>query len=124
MVSDGSPPPFSSVPTMVALVNVTERSVTSVTLQWNVDVEKNWNYTLQINGETFQVPQNGSLNVVSQSSQSLQPGTEYAFSVTTVFSGLKSTPYKGFIVTGKYTCLLSDKLKICCDMNNTVLFYV
>ncbi|XP_038592525.1 receptor-type tyrosine-protein phosphatase H-like isoform X3 [Micropterus salmoides] len=88
-----------TVPTMVALVNVTERSVTSVTLQWNVDVEKNWNYTLQINGETFQVPQNGSLNVVSQSSQSLQPGTEYAFSVTTVFSGLKSTPYKGFIVT-------------------------
>ncbi|XP_044034999.1 receptor-type tyrosine-protein phosphatase H-like isoform X2 [Siniperca chuatsi] len=88
-----------TVPSMVALVSVTKRSVTSITLEWNVDVDKDWSYVLQINGENLQLHPDRSANVLSHSSPSLQPGTEYPFSVTTVFSGLNSTAYKGFTVT-------------------------
>ncbi|XP_034414022.1 receptor-type tyrosine-protein phosphatase H-like isoform X7 [Cyclopterus lumpus] len=87
----------ATVPSMVTVVNVTERSVTNLTLTWRTN--KNWNYSLQINGASSQLLPNGSIDVMSHSIVSLQPGTEYPFSVTTVFSGLNSTAYKGFTVT-------------------------
>lgn len=86
---------------MVASVNVTERSVTSITLAWNVDVDKDWSYFLQMNGEIL-IDRDRSKNVVSHSFKSLQPGTEYPFSVITSFSGHNSTAYKDFTVTGIY----------------------
>lgn len=93
---------FSSVPSEVALVNVIERSVTSITLEWNVDVDKDWSYFLQINEQHLQFPPNRSTNVVSYSSHSLHPGTMYPFTVITSFSGLNSTAYEDFTVTGIY----------------------
>ncbi|XP_069374139.1 receptor-type tyrosine-protein phosphatase H-like isoform X4 [Paralichthys olivaceus] len=86
-----------TVPPAVSLVHVTERSVTSVTLQWQ-NVEKDWSYSLQINGVDVTVVPDLSPNV-SSSVTSLQPGTEYLFSVITQFSGLNSTAYEGFTVT-------------------------
>ncbi|XP_070707342.1 receptor-type tyrosine-protein phosphatase eta-like [Pempheris klunzingeri] len=87
-----------TVPPMVTLVNVTERFVTSITLAWNVDVSKNWKYLLRMNGESVIHP-DISTNVVSYSFTSLKPGTEYRFSVITIFSGLNSTVYEDFTVT-------------------------
>ncbi|XP_035524593.1 receptor-type tyrosine-protein phosphatase H isoform X2 [Morone saxatilis] len=89
-----------TVPSMVTLVNVTERSVTHITLQWNVDVDKDWSYLLQINGQDFKFHTKIHNNVISQPVTSLQPGTEYPFTVITMFSELNSTAYKDFTVTG------------------------
>ncbi|XP_056286341.1 receptor-type tyrosine-protein phosphatase H-like isoform X2 [Pseudoliparis swirei] len=86
-----------TVPSMVTAVNVTERSVTNLTLTWRTS--KNWNYSLQINGENSQLLPNRSTDVISHSIVSLEPGTEYPFSVITEFSGLNSTAYKDFTVT-------------------------
>ncbi|XP_062269980.1 receptor-type tyrosine-protein phosphatase H-like isoform X2 [Platichthys flesus] len=87
-----------TVPPAVSLVNVTERSVTSVALKWQ-NVDKDWTYSLQINGVDVKADLDLSSNVVSYSVTSLQPGTEYLFSVITLFSGLNSTAYEGFTVT-------------------------
>ncbi|XP_060950407.1 receptor-type tyrosine-protein phosphatase H-like [Limanda limanda] len=87
-----------TVPPAVPLVNVTERSVTSFALKWQ-NVDKDWSYSLQINGDDVTITRELSSNVVSHSVTSLQPGTEYLFSVITVFSGLNSTAYEGFTVT-------------------------
>ncbi|XP_068439578.1 receptor-type tyrosine-protein phosphatase H-like [Clinocottus analis] len=84
-----------TVPSMVTVVNVTERSVTSLTLTWQTN--KNWEYFLQIDGK--QLFPKGAMGVVSHPITSLQPGTQYPFSVITAFSGLNSTVYKGFTVT-------------------------
>ncbi|XP_054625455.1 receptor-type tyrosine-protein phosphatase H-like isoform X2 [Dunckerocampus dactyliophorus] len=87
----------STVPSIVAVVNVTERSETSLTLAWEkVDVK--WTYLLHINDQNVTVEPDGS-SKVSRSFMSLQPGTEYPFTVITMFSGLNSTVYKGFSVT-------------------------
>ncbi|XP_070846578.1 receptor-type tyrosine-protein phosphatase H-like isoform X2 [Chaetodon trifascialis] len=88
-----------TVPSMVTLVRVTERAVTSITLEWSVNVNKDWSYFLQMNGENLQLHPNRSRDVVSHSFTSLQPGTEYPFSVITMFSGLNSTAYKNFTLT-------------------------
>lgn len=96
----------STVPLAVSSVSVTERTVTTVTLKWQ-DVGKGWSYLLQING--MDVTPDVSQSFVSYPVTSLEPGTEYRFSVITMFSGLNSTAYEGFTVTGIYTGLLSDK---------------
>ncbi|XP_061613362.1 receptor-type tyrosine-protein phosphatase H-like isoform X1 [Phyllopteryx taeniolatus] len=85
-----------TVPSMVALVNVSERSETSATLVWET-VDPNWSYLLHIDGENVTVAPNGSSNV--SRSFTLQPGMEYPFTVITLFSGLASTAYKDFFVT-------------------------
>ena len=81
---------------------MTTRTVTSITLEWKI-VNKNWSYFLQINGKIIPVKLNESSNVVSHSVPSLRPGTEYQFNVTTSFSKLNSTAFKGFTVTGMYS---------------------
>lgn len=85
---------------MVTLVSVTERSVTSITLEWNVEVDEDWSYFLQMNEENVQLHPNKSRDVLSHSFLSLQPGTEYLFSVITTFFGLNSAAYKDITVTG------------------------
>lgn len=94
---------LSSVPSTVTSVRVTERDVTSISLEWNVDVDKEWSYFLQINGGTLPLHPNESSSVLSHSVSSLHPGTEYPFSVITAFFGLNSTAYESFTVTGKVT---------------------
>lgn len=93
---------------MVPLVNVTERSVTSIKMTWQ-NVNKDWNYFLLIDGGITQSLRDQDPDVVSRSVTSLQPGTAYPFSVITEFSGHNSTAYKGFTVTS--THLLSDTLQ-------------
>ncbi|XP_040923291.1 receptor-type tyrosine-protein phosphatase H-like isoform X12 [Toxotes jaculatrix] len=87
-----------TVPPMVSSVNVTERSVTSLTLKWE-NLEKNWNYLLQINDSYVTVTPDVPPNVVSHPVTHLKPGTEYPFRVITMFSGLNSTAYEDFTVT-------------------------
>ncbi|XP_067345482.1 receptor-type tyrosine-protein phosphatase H-like isoform X6 [Channa argus] len=86
----------ATVPPRVPLVNVSERSVTKITLQWN-NTNTNWSYLLRING--MDVIKNVSSSVVSHSVASLKPGTAYNFSVITMFDGLNSTAYKDSTVT-------------------------
>ncbi|XP_074477043.1 receptor-type tyrosine-protein phosphatase H-like isoform X6 [Sebastes fasciatus] len=87
-----------TVPSMLPLVNVTERSVTSITLTWQRE-NKDWDYFFEMNGVNPQLLTNRALDVESRSFTSLQPGTAYRFSVITVFSGLNSTAYEDFTVT-------------------------
>ncbi|KAM9336637.1 receptor-type tyrosine-protein phosphatase H-like [Symphorus nematophorus] len=89
----------ATAPQMVASVNVTERNVTSITLAWNVDVDKDWSYFLQINEENLPLKPDTSKDVLSHSITPLQPGTRYQFSVITTFYGLNSTAYTDFTVT-------------------------
>ncbi|XP_063750225.1 receptor-type tyrosine-protein phosphatase H-like isoform X7 [Eleginops maclovinus] len=85
-----------TVPSPVGNVEVSERSVTNITLMWQ-RMKIDWEYLLEINGE--KILQNGSMDNVSLPIKSLQPGTEYQFTVITMFSGLSSIAYKGFTVT-------------------------
>ncbi|XP_050922375.1 receptor-type tyrosine-protein phosphatase H isoform X9 [Lates calcarifer] len=86
-----------TVPPKVSSVDVTERSVTSLTLNWeNADI--NWTYLLQINGSTVTFTQD-IYPKVSYSVSPLKPGTQYNFSVITVFSGFNSTAYEACTVT-------------------------
>ncbi|XP_053197059.1 receptor-type tyrosine-protein phosphatase H-like [Scomber japonicus] len=86
-----------TIPPAVDVVTVTARSETSVTLQWK-NTDENWSYFLQINGEYITKP-SGSLGDVSLTVSSLNPGTEYPYSVITVFSELNSTAFIGSTVT-------------------------
>lgn len=87
---------------MVTLVTVTSRTVTSLTLSWNTEEGKNWTYTLDINGGKLPVP------CRNYTIESLQPGTAYTFSVTTVFHGLNSVAYEDFTVTSESKKRLQD----------------
>ncbi|XP_026206996.1 receptor-type tyrosine-protein phosphatase H isoform X8 [Anabas testudineus] len=87
-----------TVPPKVPFVNVSERSVTSITLKW-INVDRNWSYLLQINGSDVADIKNVSSDVVSHSVTSLNPGTMYKYSVTTVFEELNSTAYENVTVT-------------------------
>lgn len=80
-----------SVPPMVARVTVTNRTVSSLTLYWDRQMDKGWTYILEING-THHSSDNTTIN-------NLEPGTKYWFSVTTEFSGLRSMPYENYTVT-------------------------
>lgn len=84
---------------MVTLVRVTSRTVTSLTLSWDTEEGKNWNYTLYINGKKSSATPRGSN--VSITTDHLQPGTRYPFSVTTVFRGLNSAAYENFTLTSE-----------------------
>lgn len=84
---------------MVTLVNVINRTVTSLTLSWNTEEDKNWTYILDINGKNLTVTP--IRPIVDIPIEPLQPGTEYAFSVTTGFYGLNSTAYRNFTVTSE-----------------------
>lgn len=100
-------------------VNVIERLVTRITLMWK-NVDRNWNYLLQINGSNVADIKNVSSDVVSHSVTSLKSGTMYKFSVITVFYELHSTAYEDFIVTG----ICRPTSLIFFSMNDTVLFNV
>lgn len=93
---------LSSAPLNVAQVDVTERSVTSVTLQWNT-VDEISNYTLSINGQNRSILRSSSSNVVTHKVSPLQAGTEYEFTLFTVFYGVRSRGNTGFTVTGMVT---------------------
>ncbi|XP_065805396.1 receptor-type tyrosine-protein phosphatase H-like isoform X2 [Labrus bergylta] len=86
----------ATVPSPVALVNVTERSVDRITLVWE-NVRKDWTYTLQINGEDHH-PEVLE-DVVLKEILRLKPGTEYTFRVTTKFFGHNSSAFEDFTVT-------------------------
>uniref|UniRef100_A0A3Q3GRE9 protein-tyrosine-phosphatase n=1 Tax=Labrus bergylta TaxID=56723 RepID=A0A3Q3GRE9_9LABR len=86
----------ATVPSPVALVNVTERSVDRITLVWE-NVRKDWTYSLQINGEDHH-PEVLE-DVVLKEILHLKPGTEYTFRVTTKFFGHNSSAFEDFTVT-------------------------
>ncbi|XP_060885014.1 receptor-type tyrosine-protein phosphatase H-like [Labrus mixtus] len=86
----------ATVPSPVALVNVTERSVDRITLVWE-NVRKDWTYSLQINGEEYHLEV--LENVVLKEIVHLKPGTEYTFRVTTKFFGHNSAAFEDFTVT-------------------------
>uniref|UniRef100_A0AAZ1XC79 Uncharacterized protein n=1 Tax=Oreochromis aureus TaxID=47969 RepID=A0AAZ1XC79_OREAU len=81
-----------TVPPVVPWVSVTERFTNNITLEWE-NMNKAWQYQLQINGGVLH---SSSVRIVVTS---LQPGTKYDFSLTTMFAGLRSTPYTNFTVT-------------------------
>ncbi|XP_039472537.1 receptor-type tyrosine-protein phosphatase H-like [Oreochromis aureus] len=87
-----------TVPPVVPWVNVTERFTNSITLEWE-NMNKAWQYQLQINGRVSDSVSDVSSDTIRKVVTSLQPGTEYDFSLTTVFAGLRSTPYMSFTVT-------------------------
>lgn len=92
-------PFFSLVPPKVTEVSVTERTVTKITLSWNVDVGKTWHYILHFNGTNVTFPPDN--DVLSHTLSPLSPGTEYTFSLVTRFFDLNSKAYEGFTVTSK-----------------------
>ncbi|XP_056885165.1 receptor-type tyrosine-protein phosphatase H-like isoform X1 [Takifugu flavidus] len=96
--SSGTELTAATVPLTLAAVRVTERTVSSVTLEWNVDVGKKWIYILHFNGKNITLNTTTN-NVLSSTLSSLQPGTEYTFSVVTKFFELHSKAYEGFTVT-------------------------
>ncbi|XP_039879458.1 tenascin-X-like [Simochromis diagramma] len=83
-----------TVPPVVPWVSVTERFANSITLEWE-NMNKAWQYELQINGDVS----DRSSDTIKKVVTSLHPGTQYDFSLTTVFAGLRSTPYTNFTVT-------------------------
>uniref|UniRef100_A0A3P8SLN4 protein-tyrosine-phosphatase n=1 Tax=Amphiprion percula TaxID=161767 RepID=A0A3P8SLN4_AMPPE len=87
-----------TVPPVVRYVNVTDRSLTSITLMWE-NVNKAWGYLLEMNGDTKTFTPDQSSNVVRHSVTSLKPGTAHNFSLITLFSGLNSTAFSGSAVT-------------------------
>ncbi|KAL3967630.1 type I keratin, acidic [Sarotherodon galilaeus] len=87
-----------TVPPVVPWVSVTERFTNNITLEWE-NMNKAWQYQLQINGRVSDNVSDSSSDTIRKVVTSLQPGTEYDFSLTTVFAGLRSTPYTNFTVT-------------------------
>ncbi|CAI5659123.1 unnamed protein product [Oreochromis niloticus] len=87
-----------TVPPVVPWVSVTERFTNNITLEWE-NMNKAWQYQLQINGHVSDNVSGSSSGTIRKVVTSLQPGTEYDFSLTTVFAGLRSTPYMNFTVT-------------------------
>lgn len=69
-------------------------------------MNKAWKYELQINGSVSDSVSDRSSDTIRKVVTSLHPGTQYDFNLTTVFAGLRSTPYTNFTVTGKkmYLC--------------------
>ncbi|XP_076743547.1 receptor-type tyrosine-protein phosphatase H isoform X2 [Maylandia zebra] len=87
-----------TVPPVVPWVSVTERFTNSITLEWE-NMNKAWQYELQINGDVPSSVSDVSSDTIRKVVTSLQPGSQYDFSLTTVFAGLRSTPYTNFTVT-------------------------
>ncbi|KAM4524280.1 receptor-type tyrosine-protein phosphatase H-like [Odontesthes bonariensis] len=85
-------------PPMVLSVNVTERCLTKVTLEW-ANQKEDWEYILQITENNVSTIENRSSDTVSYFVSNLNPGTKYHFNVITLFRGINSTPYPDFFVT-------------------------
>lgn len=96
---------FLLVPPKVPSVNVTERSLNGAVLNWK-KLKKDWEYNLTVNGTGVSITPMDPGNSVSYNVSNLLPGTLYTFSLTTTFSGLKSTAYNGAIVTSMFKNLL------------------
>lgn len=88
---------------MVAKVTVTSRTASSLTLSWDRQADRSWTYILDINGTSHSVT--GRYPSDTFTINDLEPGTKYLFSVTTEFSGLRSTPYEGNTVTSASTTI-------------------
>ncbi|XP_041830468.1 receptor-type tyrosine-protein phosphatase H-like [Melanotaenia boesemani] len=87
-----------TVPTKVSSVNVTERSATYLTLQWE-SLNDAWEYEIAINASGASNTSIKSSNIMSYLASNLHPGTLYAFSVITQFSGVSSNAYESITVT-------------------------
>ncbi|KAM4526088.1 receptor-type tyrosine-protein phosphatase H-like [Fundulus diaphanus] len=87
-----------TVPPEVPSVNVAERLVERFTLQWK-DLNKGWKYLLHVADRNETITPKNSENTVSFTVSDLKPGRKYSFSIITMFSGLRSTPYRGVTVT-------------------------
>ncbi|CAG5907464.1 unnamed protein product [Menidia menidia] len=89
----------ATVPPMVPSVDQTERSLTNVTLEWEI-MNQDWGYQVQIHGNNaFIESTSKTSHKASYLVSRLNPGTVYNFSVITNFGGLNSTAYTDFIVT-------------------------
>ncbi|XP_072311926.1 receptor-type tyrosine-protein phosphatase H-like [Eucyclogobius newberryi] len=86
-----------TVPPRVSEVKVTERDLTTVTLQWP-NVRKDWNYSV-----VFSDSANSKMiregDFVSFTVTSLKPGTVYTFAIVTEFAMLMSIPFQIETVT-------------------------
>ncbi|KAM6896884.1 receptor-type tyrosine-protein phosphatase H [Xenentodon cancila] len=86
------------IPPKVDSVVVNERIETSITLEWE-NPNAAWDYLFAINDTGSSIIPMKSIKIVSYRVSNLKPGTLYAFSVITLFSGLNSTPYEDLTVT-------------------------
>ncbi|XP_061564764.1 receptor-type tyrosine-protein phosphatase H-like [Cololabis saira] len=88
----------ATVPPTVDSVEVKQRYETNITLEWK-NPNTAWNYLLDINGNGSIIIPHKPIETVSYTVRDLEPGTMYAFSVTTKFTGLVSAPHKTLTVT-------------------------
>ncbi|XP_017274033.2 receptor-type tyrosine-protein phosphatase H isoform X3 [Kryptolebias marmoratus] len=96
--SSGYHHPAATVPLTVSSVRVTERSLNSSIIKWEI-LNQGWEYHVSTNATNASTDSKNSSNTMSYTVSNLQPGTLYSFSVITHFSGLNSTAYNGFILT-------------------------
>ncbi|KAK7919685.1 hypothetical protein WMY93_010969 [Mugilogobius chulae] len=90
--SNGTSHPAPTVPPQVSSVEVTERNLTTITLQWT-SVSKDWEYNVEFDG-SVQSPTAQTGDLVIHTVKTLKPGTVYLFSIRTKFSTLLSKPFE------------------------------
>lgn len=92
----------SPAPSDVASVSVTDRKETEMTLKWD-KVNNNYTYTyeLEYNGERHQT------DLVEYTVKDLSSGTQYFFTLYTVFQNVRSNGYNFTNVTGKPQNIIS-----------------
>ncbi|XP_073797527.1 receptor-type tyrosine-protein phosphatase H isoform X2 [Danio rerio] len=94
--SEGKNFSAATVPPNVESVSVIDQSETTITLQWKKDkAEYSYNLTYGDKVDTPPSPQ----STVEYTVTSLSPGTNYSFTLYTVFEGLKSSGFSFFAVT-------------------------
>lgn len=91
----------SSVPSDVGSVSVFNRKETEITLQWiKVDNHEDYTYELEYrDGE--EAPTTISTHLSEQKVDNLASGTEYLFTLYTLFNDVKSSGYNFSNVTSK-----------------------
>ncbi|XP_041938242.1 receptor-type tyrosine-protein phosphatase H isoform X1 [Alosa sapidissima] len=103
--------PFSAVtaPSDVTQVNVVTRSETHLQLKWTkVNNDNNYNYILKdSNGAEVDIAGSDAGTTVKHTVSSLSAGTEYTFTLLTVFEGVNSTGYN-FLVVTTINCTASE----------------
>ncbi|XP_076869083.1 receptor-type tyrosine-protein phosphatase H-like [Brachyhypopomus gauderio] len=82
-----------TTPSRVDNISVTGRNETALILQWNKVNNNNYNYTLKYSGNTTYINVSGGGDVVTHTVSGLSPGTEYTFSLYTVFKDVKSSEF-------------------------------